>query len=303
LASEVAGVLALAAMRSQDRVGLLLFTDRVERYVRPLRGRNRSMRLLYELLSYQPEGHGTDIPIALTTAARLLRVRSLVFVVSDFVSSDPLTQSLLGLSRRHDVVAVDLKDPFERTLPRAGLIQMEDAESGEPRRARKRTTSWIARFVAAMWIAFGSTRTGPMHRSWRPSSRLAQGSDDADDRSSGPRHDEGHGGRCVGGAGCTSGRPVAPSGSTGAPAGGGRCAGGGRGRAGHGARRRALCPGRDRACRAGHQGRVPAGPGARRNIRAARPGPTSGAERRRRGSAGVLQPGSLDRRFPHDSGI
>lgn len=133
LASEVAGVLALAAIRSQDRVGLLLFTDRVERYVRPLRGRNRSMRLLHELLSYQPVGHGTDIPIALTTAARLLRVRSLVFVVSDFVSSDPLAQSLLGLSRRHDVVAVDLKDPFERTLPRAGLIEVEDAESGERR--------------------------------------------------------------------------------------------------------------------------------------------------------------------------
>ncbi|MGH7539649.1 MAG: DUF58 domain-containing protein, partial [Gemmatimonadota bacterium] len=74
LAAEVAGVLTLAAIRSQDRVGLLLFTDRVERYVRPMRGRNRTLRLLYELLAFRPEGRGTDITQALTTAARLLPV-------------------------------------------------------------------------------------------------------------------------------------------------------------------------------------------------------------------------------------
>lgn len=133
LASEVAGVLALAAMRSQDRVGSLLFTDRVERYMRPLRGRNQSLRLLYELLAYEPEGRGTDIPLALMSAARLLRVRSLVFVVSDFVGGKPLARSLLALARRHDVVAVDLKDPAELALPAAGLLEIEDPESGATR--------------------------------------------------------------------------------------------------------------------------------------------------------------------------
>lgn len=133
LAAEVAGVLALAAMRSQDRVGLLLFTDRVERYVRPLRGRNRSLRLLYELLAFRPTGRGTDIPLALTTAARLLRVRSLVFVLSDFVSPMPLTRSLLALSRRHDVVAVHLVDPGDYVLPARGLLELEDPETGERR--------------------------------------------------------------------------------------------------------------------------------------------------------------------------
>ncbi len=133
LAAEVAGVLALAAMRSQDRVGLLLFTDRVERYVRPLRGRNRSLRLLHELLAYQPVRQGTDIPLALTTAVRLLRVRSLVFVLSDFVSPTPLTHSLLALSRRHDVVAVHLMDPGDYALPAQGLLELEDLETGDRR--------------------------------------------------------------------------------------------------------------------------------------------------------------------------
>ncbi len=133
LAAEVAGVLALAAMRSQDRVGLLLFTDRVERYIRPLRGRNRSLRLLHELLAFEPAGRGTDIPLALTTAVRLLKVRSLVFVFSDFVSPVPLARSLLALSRRHDVVAVHLVDPGDYALPARGLLELEDPETRERR--------------------------------------------------------------------------------------------------------------------------------------------------------------------------
>lgn len=139
LAVEVAAVLALAALRSQDRVGLLLFTDRVEHYSPPRRGRNRLLRLLQELVSHRPEGHGTDLPAALDTAARLLVVRSLVFVLSDFPLGDPthagpgsaaLERSLAGLSRRHDVVALEVRDPAEETLPPVGLLEVEDPESG-----------------------------------------------------------------------------------------------------------------------------------------------------------------------------
>lgn len=130
LAAEVAGVLCLAALRSQDRVGLLLFTDRVERFVRPVRGRNRTLRLLYELLAFRPRGRETDLAAALDTAARFLTVRSLVFVLSDFATRRPYTHELLGLSRRHDVVAVQVRDPAEERLPEAGLLEVEDPETG-----------------------------------------------------------------------------------------------------------------------------------------------------------------------------
>lgn len=150
LAVEVAGVLTLAAMRAQDRVGLLLFTDRCEKFVRPVRGRNRTLRLLYELLAFRPEGRGTDLEEALDGAARLLPVRSIVFVISDFAvpgatvgpaegdASGPsegnggrgLSRALTALSRRHDVVAIDVRDPAEERLPEAGLLEVEDPETG-----------------------------------------------------------------------------------------------------------------------------------------------------------------------------
>ncbi len=133
LATEVASVLALAAMRSGDRVGMLIFSDRVERFARPQRGRNRNLRLLYELVSCRPEGKGTDIPLALATAGRLLSVRSLVFVISDFLDSKGLTRPLLRLAARHDVVAVDVRDPAELALPEAGWVEVEDPETGARR--------------------------------------------------------------------------------------------------------------------------------------------------------------------------
>lgn len=141
LAVEVAGVLTLAAMRAQDRVGLLLFTDRCERFVRPVRGRNRTLRLLYELLAFRPEGRETDLEGALDTAARMLPVRSIVFVISDFAvpgitdgeapgSGEGLSRALTGLARRHDLVAIEVRDPAEEALPRAGLLEVEDPETG-----------------------------------------------------------------------------------------------------------------------------------------------------------------------------
>ncbi|MFV1987063.1 MAG: DUF58 domain-containing protein [Gemmatimonadota bacterium] len=131
LATEVASVLALAAMRSGDRVGLLIFTDRIERFIRPRRGRNRNLRLLYDLVSCVPEGRGTDMSLALAAASRLLNVRSLVFVVSDFVGVEALARPLLSLGARHDVVAVDVRDPAELAIPASGWVEVEDPETGE----------------------------------------------------------------------------------------------------------------------------------------------------------------------------
>ncbi len=129
LAFEVAGVLALAAARNNDRVGLLLFTDKVERFVPPLRGRGRVLCLLYDLLRFRPEGKGTDLPQALDAANRYLKVRSLIFVISDFQGTGP-QRALRAASGRHDVVAIEIHDPAEFELPKSGLIEVEDPETG-----------------------------------------------------------------------------------------------------------------------------------------------------------------------------
>ena len=131
LVAEVASTLALAAMRAGDPVGMLLFSDRIERYARPARGRNRNLRLLHDLVSVQPEGKGTDLDLALLTAARMLTVRSLVFVISDFVGAGNLARPLLGLSGRHDVVALAIDDPAETSIPASGWVEVVDPETGD----------------------------------------------------------------------------------------------------------------------------------------------------------------------------
>lgn len=129
LATEIAALLGLAATRNNDRVGLLLFSDRVERYLRPRRGRQRLRQLLHELVRVRPEGRGTDVSLALQTVGRVLKTRSLVFVLSDFRDTG-FGRDLAALSRRHDVVGFRLTDPAELRLPAAGLLEVEDPETG-----------------------------------------------------------------------------------------------------------------------------------------------------------------------------
>jgi len=130
LAVEVCAVLSLAAARSNDRVGAAFFTDRLERYVPPRKGRRHVLRVIGELLAYQPLARGTDLATGLRTLEPLLRRRSVLFVVSDFLS--PGWGPILGrLARRHDVIAVQLVDPRERELPEVGLVALRDAETDD----------------------------------------------------------------------------------------------------------------------------------------------------------------------------
>lgn len=130
VALEVAGVLALSALKNSDRVGVVAFTDRVEHAVPPRKGRRHGLRLLRDLLSLAPVGRRTDVALACEQAHRHLSHRSLVFVISDF--RDPHAEpALRRLAARHEVVVITVDDPAERVLPAAGVLVLADPETGE----------------------------------------------------------------------------------------------------------------------------------------------------------------------------
>ena len=139
LAAELAAVLALSAVRNNDRVGLVIFTDVIEHVVPPRKGRRHVLRLIRDLLAFRPTGRGTDISGALDYAARLLPHRGILFLLSDFATPAHATdidrarweKTLRLVSRRHDVVGVSIADPAELELPALGMLAIEDPESGE----------------------------------------------------------------------------------------------------------------------------------------------------------------------------
>jgi len=129
-AAELAAVLAFSAVANQDRVGAVLFSDRIEGYVPPGHGRKHALRIVRDLLAKEPEGKGTDLAGALRFASRVLRRRGIVAVLSDFQARG--YQRALGvLRRKHDVVALHLQDPIEAEVPSAGLVALTDPETGE----------------------------------------------------------------------------------------------------------------------------------------------------------------------------
>ena len=130
-AAEIAALLAFSAIRNNDRVGLLLFTDRIERFVPPRKGRQHGLRVLRDLLAFEPEGRKTDIRNALDVLRRVVTKRSVVFLVSDFEDGG-YERTLRVVNRKHDLVAISVRDPREETLPDVGLVAVVDAETGAP---------------------------------------------------------------------------------------------------------------------------------------------------------------------------
>ena len=130
LASELAAVLAMSAIRNNDRVGTMLFTDKIELVVPPKKGRKHALRLLRELLIFEPEGKGTDIAGATDYLNKMLPHKTIIFLVSDFMAPD-IERPLKLLGQRHDVVAVTVEDPSELELPDIGLARLIDPETGE----------------------------------------------------------------------------------------------------------------------------------------------------------------------------
>ncbi len=130
---EAAATLAMSAVRNNDRVGLLVFTDRVELFVPPRKGKRHVLRILRDLLAFQPKGRGTDLAGSVGYVTRLLRSRSIIFVVSDFVVGPALAEvdrAFTAASARHDVIPVILTDPADAELPDAGLLRVRDPETG-----------------------------------------------------------------------------------------------------------------------------------------------------------------------------
>ena len=130
LAAELCGVLAFSAIKNNDKVGLILFSDRIEKFVPPRKGRRHALRVLRELLYHPAEGTGTDIAGALEYLAKVTRRRAVVFLVSDFMAGG-YGQALSVAARRHDLVAVRVGDRREEDVPPMGFVEFEDPESGE----------------------------------------------------------------------------------------------------------------------------------------------------------------------------
>ena len=194
LAAELAATLAFAATRNNDKVGLILFTDRIERFVPPKKGRGHVWRVIREILDCERQGHGTDLAEALGFLNRLVRRKAVVFLISDFLEAGgDYTQPLRVANRRHDLVVFRVSDPREKALPDVGFVAVEDAEDGRlawldtasravrrsyAEQARKRTealrTELRRRDVDLVELSTDEDVIGPLTRYFRRRDRRAR---------------------------------------------------------------------------------------------------------------------------------
>lgn len=130
--AEICALLAFSAIRNNDKVGLILFTDQVEKFVPPKKGKKHVLRVIREMLQHKPEGHSTDIGSALEFLMRVQKRRCVAFLLSDFIAETESFEKPLKLAnRRHDLVTLTIADPTEVRLPALGLLELEDAETGD----------------------------------------------------------------------------------------------------------------------------------------------------------------------------
>lgn len=134
-ATGIAALLALSAIRNNDKVGLLVFTDKTELWLPPKSGRAHVLRLIRELLAFEPENKGTDIGNAMDSLAKNLKRKSVIFLISDFITDLPYEKQLKILNMRHDLAAIRISDQMETEMPKLSMLSLEDAEDG--------TVSWF----------------------------------------------------------------------------------------------------------------------------------------------------------------
>jgi uncharacterized protein (DUF58 family) len=129
MATELCAILALSAIMNHDRVGLLLFTDQIEKFIPPQKGKRHVLRVLRDVLSFQPQGRRTNVSLALEHLHRINRRRTISFLVSDFLASG-YEMALRIAHRRHDIIPISITDRREHSLPRLGLMTLQDLETG-----------------------------------------------------------------------------------------------------------------------------------------------------------------------------
>ena len=130
LITELCAVLAFSSLQNNDKIGLIFFSDRIEKFIPPKKGRTHVLRIIRELIDFKPEGQGTDISVALKYTLNVIKKRSIVFLLSDFISKD-FSEPMKIISKKHDTVAVHIYDKREEEYPDIGLITVKDAETGE----------------------------------------------------------------------------------------------------------------------------------------------------------------------------
>jgi len=139
--------LALAAITNNDRVGLLIFSDKIEHFITPRKGRNHTLRLIRDLLAARSTNRGTDLSMALRAVNSRLKQRAIVFLLSDFLTpAQDYAHDLLVVSRRHDLIGVVMSDPREENWPDVGIVGLSDAESGATHWVDTSSKKWRSQF-------------------------------------------------------------------------------------------------------------------------------------------------------------
>ena len=130
VAAELCAVLAFSAIKNNDKVGLMIFSDRIEKFIPPRKGKQHVLRVIREILYFKPEESRTNLSVALEYLSRVIKRKSIVFLISDFLTED-YEKALQVANKKHDIIAIDIIDPREVEMPSVGLLELEDAETGE----------------------------------------------------------------------------------------------------------------------------------------------------------------------------
>jgi uncharacterized protein (DUF58 family) len=146
-AAEITAVLSLAAIKNNDKVGLLIYTDKIEKFILPKKGRNHVLRLIREIIYFKPQGRGTDTGMALEYLLGVMKKKCVLFLISDFIDSG-YEKPLAVAAQKHDLIALKINDPLEIDFPKSGLIRFYDLETGQERLVDTSSRNFREQFLA-----------------------------------------------------------------------------------------------------------------------------------------------------------
>lgn len=149
LAAEIAAVLAFSAIQNNDKVGVIFFSNKIEKFIPPKKGTSHILRIVREIITFEPQNKGTDIAEGLRFLSQAIKKRTTAFIISDFITDAPFEQELRMAASKHDVVALRITDKREMIIPRVGLVKLTDAESGKDMWVDTSSSAWQKAFARA----------------------------------------------------------------------------------------------------------------------------------------------------------